>query len=309
MDLRQQQTTAARHLLDQLTADQVALARLPVDSGDRERWTYLPGDRHGLGLAGLDRPASVAVLRLLATGLSAPAFAQAAAVMALEDVLEEIERRGRDRHRGDYWVAVYGDPGEPVWGWRVEGHHLSVNVTWVDDEPVRSTPLFLGANPARTESAGLVVLEPLAPEEQLGFELVGALDGDALDRAVISDTAPDDIVTGDSSRVSGQPQPTGVPVDRLDGRARRLADELVALHLGRLPHGATPPPVDGLAFAWAGAREPGGPHYYRLQGSRLLVELDNTQDGANHVHSVVRDLEGDFGGDVLRRHLQRDHGR
>lgn len=309
MDLRARHRQAARRFLEHLTDDQAERARLAFDSDERQEWTYLPGERAGVALADLDRQASAAALRLLATGLSDTAFAQAATIMALEDVLDAIEGGGLDRHRCDYWVAVHGDPTDDEWGWSVGGHHVSVHATWVGDEPVRLTPLFLGANPARTETHGHRVTEPLAPEEAIAFELVGTFDRDALGRALLSDRAPDDIVTGDASRVDGQPQPTGVPIDRLDGRAYRLAQSLVELYLDRLPEGAQRPPIDDLTFAWAGGRTPGDPHYYRLQGERLLVELDNTQNGANHVHTVVRDLAADFGVDVLADHLRRGHGR
>lgn len=309
MDLRARHAKAATRLLDRLTDDQADRARLGFDSDERESWTYLPGERAGVALADLDRTASAAALRLLATGLSETSFAQAATVMALEDVLDATEGGGLDRHRGDYWVAVHGDPTDDRWGWSVGGHHVSVHATWIDDDPVRLTPLFLGANPARTHAHGHSVAEPLAPEEAIAFELVATFDRDDLGRAILSDHAPDDIVTGDASRVDGQPQPTGVPIERLDGPAHRLARSLVDLYLDRLPDGAARPPVDDVTFAWAGGRKPGDPHYYRLQGSRLLVELDNTQNGANHVHTVVRDLDADFGADLLATHLREGHGR
>lgn len=309
MDLRARHTRAAEQLLGRLTDEQAGHARLPFDSDEREAWTYLPGQRAGVPLADLDRSAAAAALRLLATGLSETAFAQAATIMALEDVLDATEGGSLDRHRGDYWLAVHGDPGDERWGWSVGGHHVSVHASWVDDEPVRLTPLFLGANPARTAVDGHAVTEPLAPEEAIAFELVATFDRDALGRAVIADRAPDDIVTGDASRIDGQPEPTGLEIGRLDGRSHRLARQLVELYVDRLPDGAARPPVDDCTFAWAGGTEPGEPHYYRLQGTRLLVELDNTQNGANHVHTVVRDLDADFGADVLAAHLRDGHGR
>jgi hypothetical protein len=308
MDARDHHASTARTLLGALTDDQRTAAALPFDDAERLRWTYLPGERAGVALADLDRRAAAAGLRLLATGLSRTAFAQAATIMALEDVLDAAEGGGLDRHRGDYWVAVFGDPDDEAWSWRVGGHHVSVHVTWTGDDLPRATPMFLGANPARTTAGEHPVVAPLEPEEALGFRLVQALDREALARAVIDERAPDDIVTGDASRVDGQPQPTGVPIARLDGDARRAADELVSRYLGRLPAAAAVPPTDDLTFAWAGERRPGRPHYHRIQGRRLLVELDNTQNGANHVHTVVRDLAADFGHDVLGDHLRHAHG-
>jgi hypothetical protein len=224
---------------------------MALDDDRRSEWTYLPGERPGVALADLDRRASVAAFRLIATGLSPTAFAQAAAIMALEDVLDAMEDGRLGRHRGDYWLVVFGDPDDDAWGWRVGGHPVSVNATWTPDG-LRLTPLFLGANPARTVSHGRVVSAPLEPEESLGFDLVAALDRDARTRAVISDDAPSDIVTKDATRVRGQPEPTGVPIDRLDGVAGRIAADLIGVYLDRFPEGCPRPPADDLRFAWAG---------------------------------------------------------
>jgi hypothetical protein len=291
------------HALLDLVGDD---ARLPLDD-DRRAWTYLPGRRRGLSLAGLDRAGAKAVLRLLALGLRPHAYAQAAAVMALEDVLHESEGEDRrERHRGDYWVAVFGEVGSRRWGWRLEGHHLSVNWT-VADGRMRGTPQFLGANPARVEHADTLVLAPLAAEEQLAIALLDALDPPARARATVAGDVPADILTRDAAVVQERLQPTGVELDGLDGRAAALASSLLRLYAERLPAGLPRDATADATFAWCGGTGRGEPRYYRLQARRLLVELDNTQDGANHVHSVVRDPLGDFGGDILRAHRAAAH--
>jgi Protein of unknown function (DUF3500) len=282
-------------------------ALLPFDDGRRE-WDYRPLPRSGASLSDLDRAGVKAAHRLLAVALPLPAFTRAVAVMALDEVLDVVEgHRGDRRHRDDYWVAVFGEPGPGPWGWRFEGHHVSVHAT-VAGGDVRLTPLFLGANPAVVVDGGHAVSAPLGPEEALGFDLLHALTAEQRSSATIADKAPPDILTGNARRLDGPPEAAGVPIAALAGPAASAAAALLEVYLGRLPDGAARPDPSGAAFAWAGAAEPGAGHYYRLAGPRLLVELDNTQNGANHVHTVVRDPAADFGDDVLGDHLRRAHG-
>jgi hypothetical protein len=201
---------------------------------------------------------------------------------------------------------VCGDPGRDAWGVRFEGHHVSVHATVAGGE-VRMTPLFLGANPAVVTDGRHIISAPLGPEERLGFELLHALSVEQRAAAVIADTAPDDILTRNAPRVDETLPDGGVPVAALAGDAAATAHELLGLYLARFPSGARPSEHHDVRFAWAGAAEPGVGHYYRLAGPRLLIELDNTQNGANHVHTVVRDPAGDFGTDLLTDHFRRFH--
>ena len=282
--------------------------RFPFPADEiRKRWTYLPGERAGARLADMDREQATAAYRLLSSGLSEVAYAKACAIIALEDVLDRREGHTRGRHSGDYWLAIFGDPdGDGPWGWRFEGHHVSVNKTLVGDA-VAHTPLFLGANPARVERDGIVVSAPLQEEEELGFLLMQSLSRHERAAALVSGEAPDDIVTHDSPRVDPALEAEGVRLGDLGGDAATLARRLVDLYTGRAPDPHPPPRPDEIRFAWAGETAPGGPHYYRLQGPRFLVELDNTQDGANHIHTVWRDPDGDFGDDVLADHHRVHH--
>jgi len=290
-------------------ADDALLAMGP----ERRSWTYLPGQRTGAALVDLDRGGAKAVMHLLAAGLSPHAFAQAAMVMAFEDVLDEREAGRRGRHRGDYWIAVYGTPGEPPWGWRLEGHHLSVNWTLAEDGNLRATPLFIGANPARVTDGNVTVLAPLAREEQLAVALLQALDADQRSQAVLPGDVPGDILSGNAASVDSlgnmdkELQTAGVALSDLGGKAADLAGDLVAAYTGRLPAGLPANAGAGARFAWAGGTADGEPRYYRLQAPALLIEFDNTQTGANHVHSVVRRPGGDFGDDVLRSHRADRH--
>ncbi len=278
---------------------QRALAARPFDDGERRWLEYRPEPRPGLLLADMGTAARKAAHRLLATGLSPAAYAQAMAVIALEEVLDRREQWRRGRHSEDYRVVVFGTPGDDRWAWRFEGHHLSVTMTVVDGV-VSPAPVFLGANPARVDLAGRPVLRPLGVEEDLGRELLLALTPALRRRAVVADEAPYDIRSG--PRPAAAPiVPAGVPRADLRPGERDLLDQLVGVYLGRLPAHLVPATGD-LHFAWEGPPGPGVRHYYRIQGDDLLIEYDNTTADGNHAHTVLRRPRGDFGGDVLAAH-------
>jgi hypothetical protein len=287
--------------LESLRSDQAAEA--VFDFGDeavRRDWSYVPRTRRGLSLERMEADQQTRAIRLLATALSVQGFATAAVIMALEDVLDEIEGGRRGRRRNDYSVCVFGGPNDEAWGWKFEGHHLSVNATVIRGKVVADVPLFFGANPA---SVGTV--RPLAPEEDVARGLARA----AGPQALLGDDAPGDILTRDAPRLDGSVRPEGVALSALTGEASHLAGELVAVYLGRLPDARRPAWSDlgELRFGWAGSLEAGEGHYYRLQGPTFLVEYDNTQNGANHIHTVMRDAASDFGDDALRRHRAQAH--
>ncbi|RZU48591.1 uncharacterized protein DUF3500 [Krasilnikovia cinnamomea] len=304
MILAYEMRATADTLLAALTDEQEAAATRGFDDAARRWIEYRPEPRPGLSLADLGVTARKAAHRLLATALSPPAYAQAMAVLALEEVLDRREDWRRGRHSEDYRVVVFGTPGDDRWGWRFEGHHLSVSMT-VADDVVSPAPVFLGANPARVDTAGRVVLRPLAAEEDLGRELLLAMTPTARRRAVVADEAPYDIRSG-TAPSTGPIPPAGVPRADLRPGERALLDQLVALYLGRLPDELAAAYADTLGaevhFAWEGPPGPGGRHYYRVQADDLLIEYDNTTDDGNHAHTVLRRPRGDFGGDVLAAH-------
>jgi hypothetical protein len=204
-------------------------------------------------------------------------------------------------------VAVFGDPvRDGRWGWRYEGHHLSVTMT-LDGEQVSPAPLFVGLNPATVAYEGHPVLRPLALEEEVARALVTGIGAAQRSRAVLADEAPADILTTQRPRVAPI-EPMGVPVAALDTVSRNRFDRLLAVYLDRLVPDLARIEHErlrdaGLSFAWAGSTEPGHGHYYRIQGPDLLIEYDNTQNGANHAHTVLRRPRSDFGDDVLAAHL------
>jgi hypothetical protein len=312
--LPDQMRSAAAALLAALDDEQRALAALPFTDDATRRWLeYRPRYRPGACLAQMSVTARKAAHRLLATGLSEHAYAQAMGIVALEEVLDRREQWRRHRHSGDYWVCVFGDPGAggQPWSWRFEGHHLSVTMTLADDE-VSPAPVFLGANPARVSYAGRPVSRPLGPEEDLARALLDAMGPAGRALAVVADQAPADIRTGTKARVPGGIEPLGVAGSRFGPGARAVLGELIALYLDRLPsvlaaHEASRLAAADLHFAWEGPLIPGMRHYYRVQGDDFLIEYDNTTDDGNHAHTVLRRPRSDFGNDVLAAHYDQAH--
>lgn len=313
-DLARTHVALADAVLRHLGGDLADAAVRAFDDPTRDSWSYLPGERDGLALHNLPRRLQVEVLRLVAGALRPHAFAQVSAVMALEDVLDVAEGGQGFRHRGDYWLTLFGRPGDRAWGWRFEGHHVSLNITFVDGV-LRAAPLFLGANPAVVRYADVVVSAPLAPEEHLARALVAELDPDSC-RDAVGDDAPPDILSEHRSTVA-EATPEGVRAGDLAPPAFELLQRLVHVYLDRVPEemGANwlahlrDDDGDGgwsqVCFRWRGSVAPGRPHYYALTGHRLLIEYDNL-DG-DHVHTVLRDPTGDFGRDLLAEHRARHH--
>jgi hypothetical protein len=308
---------AAASFLGQLDADQLGAAALPfADEGARRDWNYVPRQRAGLSFRDMTAAQQKAAYDLVATGLARWALAATTTIIGLEDVLDGIEDHAFHRHRADYSTTVFGDPTtDEHWGWRFEGHHVSINMTVAEGE-VAGTPLFLGANPAEVLTAtGHSATRPLAAEEDLALELIDRLEPDQRDEAIISADAPDDILTAAAPRLDELPEVAGLRFARLSGSTESLAEALVRHYLDRLPAPIAEkrwarlrPNFGDVRFAFAGEPAHRRPHYYRLTGPALFVEYDNTQNGANHVHSVLRDPEGDFGEDLLRAHLRLEHG-
>jgi hypothetical protein len=308
-----QMRTAATALLDALPGPVRELAARPFADEAGRRWIeYRPLPRPGACLADLDRTGRKATHRLLATALSPHAYAQAATIMALEEVLDRQENWQRGRHSDDYRIVVFGDPArDDAWSWRFEGHHLSVTMT-VSGDRVSPAPVFLGANPATVSYAGRPVSRPLAPEEDLARALLDALGPDGRAAAIVSDQAPADIRSGTRPRFASRIEPAGLTAATLGPTPRSLLDQLVALYLDRLPPelAAQESARIGrgeLHFAWEGPTVPGRRHYYRIQGEDLLIEYDNTSEDGNHAHTVLRRPHSDFGDDVLATHRASAH--
>lgn len=290
-------------------------AVLAFDDGERTAWTYLPAARAGVPLQAMDPTQRQAAFAMVDTGLSERGARLARGVVQLEGTLREMEQAAGSffafrRDPALYYLAIFGPPdGASPWGWRFEGHHLSVNVTELGPQGQIVAPLFMGANPARVPSGPQQGMRLLAAEEDLAFELLRMLDPRQRARTIIDAQTPGDIVTGDDPIVRPMAF-AGLPASQMTPAQQRQLRRLLELYAGRMADAAATAQLqridaagfDRLHFAWAGAQQSGAPHYYRIHGPTVLVEYDNSQNGANHIHTVWRDLQNDFGGDLLRRH-------
>ena len=301
---------AARAFLSTLDASQRDDALFPFDDPERTRWAYVPQRRTGLALGAMNAGQRAAAFGLLGTGLSERGARLARGVIDLEGTLGMLEGNPGGRDPGRYYLSLFVGPGraEP-WGWGFEGHHLSVNVTELGAHGQVVAPLFMGANPARVPSGPQAGQRLLGAEEDLGFALLGMLDAAQRARATIADQTFGEIVTRSVPTV-GTMALAGLPAAEMTAAQQQALRQLLELYAGRMADSSARRQLQRieevgfgrLHFAWAGSGQPGRPHYYRIHGPTVLVEYDNSQNGANHVHSVWRDLENDFGGDLLRRH-------
>lgn len=301
---------AARGFVNALRPALAAQCVRPFDDVDRTSWSYLPGRRVGISLAQMNDAERRAAHAMLRAALSDRGYEKAQGVLVLEGILREIEAFGSLRRDPDlYYLTIFGTPSDGApWGWRFEGHHLSLNFSSATGKIVAATPAFFGANPARVEKGPKAGLRVLGAEEDLARSLLASLDAGQRRLAVISSTTPSDIILRPGRQ--SVPAPEGLSAREMTPAQKAALKTLLEEYLGNMREDVARAQrekiekagIDAIRFAWAGGDRPGQGHYYRLQGPTFLVEYDNTQDGANHVHSVFRDLQSDFGGDLLRRH-------
>jgi hypothetical protein len=305
----------ANRLLAALDAEQLAKARIEFSDDERRDWHYVPLERKGLQLRHMTPYQRHLATALLASGLSQAGFIKAVTIMSLEDVLKVMENAKEEyRNPEKYYFSVFGTPAPTgLWGYRVEGHHISQNYTVTNGEVI-CAPSFFGSNPAEVRVGPRKGLRTLAAEDDLGFALIDSLDDHQREVAIVNPKAYADILTSDKRVAALQGQPSGLPAPKMKSHqldalralvevyARNLPDDLARQRMEMLDKSAR-----DIHFAWAGGVKPGEPHYYRVQTPFFLIEMDNTQDKANHIHSVWRDLTREFGGDALRSHYAHDH--
>lgn len=314
-------TAAVRAWLDGLDDSQREQAAFPFETPERFVWAYTPGPRKGLAIRDMGPDQRAASTAILTAALSPRTAEEVAAIIALELVLGQLEqadgRAGWTRRDPElYWFAVFGVPGSPAWSWRIGGHHVAIHVTLADDRVIGTTPSFLGANPAIIPSGPRAGETMLPGEEELARALLTELTPSERAVALIDGTAPADILTGTGRLADLRSVPAGVRHADLAGPGRAAFERLVRHYIQRMRPDVAQPAweliVDGglgdVTFAWAGSDAPGRGHYYAIRGPSFVIEYDNTQNDANHIHAVWRDLENDWGEDVLAEHLSAAHG-
>jgi hypothetical protein len=312
-DARQAMARAALAFLGTLDSRRARQATFPFGDAERLNWHYVPRRREGLPLKDMTGDARAAAHTLLQAALSAGGYAKATGVLRLEGVLRQLETFGGFmRDPDNYAVTVFGTPGPGApWGWRFEGHHLALNITVVPGRAIAVTPAFFGANPAEVRSGPLQGLRVLQDEQDLGLTLARSLDSAQRAQATIAGSSLGDIVSG-PGRGDSLKVPVGVPLGNLGAESLALARRLLETYARNMRSDVAESELRridaaGMArvhFAWAGPVDPKRPHYYRLHGPTVLIEYDNTQNDANHIHSVWHDPRNDFGADPLGAHYR-----
>jgi Protein of unknown function (DUF3500) len=302
--------------VETLSEDQRRHASWLFEGGERFNWHYVPRERAGVPIEKMSAASKSALHDLLRHALSETGYRKAVDVMSLEEPLGLIENHQRHyRHPENYSVTIFGTPGRLPWGWRIEGHHLSLNFTAVTEELFGVTPTFWGANPARVpDGYPMAGHRTLGRETDLSYQLVRGLGEAERARAIIATSSLGNIIT-EPGREDAIRDRQGLPLGAMDEGLRNLALELVATYAGNLrgPLAAAEldrirdAGTDDMRFAWGGPLEDGHANYWRLHGPITLIEYDNTQNDANHIHSVWHDLTNNWGRDLLREHYENGH--
>ena len=310
----EEMAAAANNLLATLNTEQAAKAKYPLADNERFNWHFVPRERKGLPLKEMTPEQKHLAHALLSTAMSHRGYLKASTIMSLEQVLRDLEQgKGPTRDPELYFVTIFGAPDpKGTWGWRVEGHHLALNFMLVGGKEVSVTPSFLGSNPGEIREGPRKGLRVLGVEEDLARQLVRSLNDEQKKVAIYTNSAPREIITGNDRKAKAL-NPMGISSAKLNKAQTELLwrvikeyvyryrPELADQDLSRIEKGG----AKSLYFAWAGSVEPKEGHYYRVQGPTFLLEYDNTQNNANHVHAVWRDFEHDFGDDLLRQHYER----
>ena len=310
---------ATKAFLGTLSDEQKEKISFDFDGKVRTDWHFIPKERVGLAFKEMSLEQRRYAHKLLKTALSQKGYLKATAIMNLEAILRilEADREGTIERRDQekYWFAVFGDPGsEKAWGWRVEGHHLSLNFSSVSGAIVSSTPLFLGSNPAEIRTGPRAGLRVLGIEEDKGRQIMKTLGRKFREQALFDVKAPADVITLPGHEID-LGEPVGVALGDLKKGRRNavfslirelvstLRFELAQDELKEIKEAG----IEKIHFAWAGSLEPGEGHYYRIQGPTFIIEYDNTQNEANHAHIVWHSMTNDFGLDTLKKHHAEHH--
>jgi hypothetical protein len=304
--------------VNSLNEQQKAKAVFAFDDMNRYGWHYVPGSmmaRTGIAIKDIDSIQKMAFYELLKTFLSTEGYKRTQTIMSFEYLLREMEPNNAHRIPENYFVSVYGHPGmDSVWAWKFTGHHLALNFTMVKNK-LAFAPFFWGSNPAEVKQGAQKGLRVIKDEEDLGFELMNSLNAEQKNMALFQSKAFADIVTTTAKEVSPL-KPVGIPMKDLNNDQKNLVNKLIVTYLSSMSSKLANARMamlrtedkNDIRFGWAGGLVRGEPHYYRLQGKTFLIEFDNTQNNANHIHMVWRDFNGDYGEDLLKEHyMKSDH--
>jgi len=290
----------------------------PLNDPERFNWFFIPIDRQGATFHDFNEEQKKLALTLLKASLSERSYHKAEEIMAHEEILRVLEGRPVGDTRRDpkkYYISIFGKPAkDQIWGWRIEGHHLSLNYLSARGKMESGTPMFWGSNPAIVPEGPQKGKQILQFESDFGFELLHALSPQQLEKVLILQKAPNDIFSGNNKRAE-MLLPKGLAYPEMNDQQQAILMKLLKVYVenypfdfsSRLMNKIKKAGIENLSFAWAGSQTPDAGHYYRIQGPMLLIEFDNVQNDANHIHTVIRDLTNDFGEDILKEHYQKEH--
>ena len=314
VDAAQRIAEAATRFLSSLDDGQRQKVLIAFESDNRLDWHYIPRNRPGLSLGEMRANQAEAARALFASVLNQRGLELLDGVRLLEGVLRE--QQGSFRDPGRYYVSLFGTPGRFPWGWRFEGHHLSLNVALPVAGRISVTPFFVGAHPATVRDGPNRGFRLLGTSEDLARQIMAGLNDWQRQAALIANRSFGEIVAS-PQRERDLGEPRGLLLAGLDGAQRNLVEALMDRFLGTLApdlvaaqkRRALEQGISAFRFAWAGSLTPGEAHYFRVHGPVTVIEHDNTQNGANHIHAVWRDLTADFGRDALADHYRRQPHR
>jgi len=283
--------------------------QLDFSDADRTAWSNLPINeypRNGVALKDMTNEQKQAAHELLRAGLSDLGY------LKVNWLFWNDERRREDRQNANnptwkyyghnnFWLTIFGEPSmEAPWGWQLEGHHLSVNLTFQDGK-VAMTPLFLGADPAIVPDGPYAGLQVLKVETKAGWELIQSMDKKQQAEATIAETPFADILTREGNEAHTT-QPKGIAYTALNAQQQQLVQDIIHQYVGTFPEAPAAAYLEkvkaaesDLRFAWAGSTTPGAAIYYRIHAPDFIIEFDNRSGEPNHIHSVWYDLENVFG--------------
>jgi hypothetical protein len=316
----QDAVSKAKQFVDLLTDAQKNTTLFSFDDSERYNFHFVPLARKGITFNEMTQQQKEAAIALLKSCLSENTYQRSTEIRQLEVLLKSIEKRTEEDHyrdSGNYHFSIFGIPtNHTIWGWRFEGHHQTFNFSFDKQTLISGTPGFMGTNPAIVLDGPVKGKQILKAESDAGFQLLHALTETQKQKAIIDTVAFKDIVSFDK-RNAILTNHVGIYYAELNDQQKKLLLDLVKVYINRYTkifandflNEVIKDDLNKLQFAWAGAREEalGKGTYYRIQGPGILIEYDNTQNNANHVHSVIRNLSHDFGGDILLEHYRNSH--
>ena len=303
---------ACSNWLESLTPEQKAKGTFHFLDGERILWYYPPFNRHGLPLRDMDADQRQLAYKVMESSLAPDAYEKACLIIDHELVLGPLEKEeghiSFDRDPELYYWTVFGEPGgDAPWGWRAEGHHISLHINVWKDKIISITPFFFGANPAEVRKGPKQGMRILDKREDVAFDLINSFDGDQKSKAIIHEKAPWDILMYNASRAVVHDN-EGLAGSEMSGTQKETLMSLISEYVTQVRAEVAQDKMselhqqglDDFRLVWAGGLDRSKDHYYRIHGGNFIVEFDNIQNGNNHIHSVWRDVANDFAEDIMR---------